>query len=476
MKDYLKFYINGEWVDPIGSKVLEIENPTTQESFAKISLGSAADVDKAVQAAQTAFQSFSQTDITYRVNLLDKICAGLQTRTEEIALAITSEMGAPSWLSNAAQVPAAIGHFMTMSQILKDYKFESKQGQTTVRKEPIGVCGFITPWNWPLNQIACKVAPAIAAGCTIILKPSEISPINAMLFAEVLHEAGVPKGVFNLVNGDGATVGSAISSHPGVDMVSFTGSTGAGVAVAQAAAPTVKRVHQELGGKSPNIVLPSADLQSAVSGSVITMMMNSGQSCNAPSRMLVHKDQYEQAVAIAKATAQGIKVENPITAEPGSLGPISNGRQYQKIQDLIQKGVSEGAVIETGGLGHPEGLDKGYFARPTIFSNVNNDMTIAREEIFGPVMVMIPFENLDHAIEIANDTIYGLAAYIQGSLEEAKSVATKIRAGQVVINGAELDFSAPFGGFKQSGNGREWGAHGFEDFLEIKAVIEPAQQ
>ncbi len=471
MKEYLQFYINGEWVDPVTPQVLDVENPATEEPFARISIGSAADVDKAVAAAKAAFPSFSQTSVEYRAELLDKITAGIGARMGDMAEAISSEMGAPMWLSNAAQVPSGMGHFATTANILRNYAFEEMRGTTLLRKEAIGVCGFITPWNWPLNQIACKVAPAIAAGCTMVLKPSEISPLNALIFAEILHEAGVPAGVFNLVNGDGPGVGAPLSSHPDVDMVSFTGSTRAGVLVAQAAAPTVKRVAQELGGKSPNIVLPGADLQKAVGGGVMHMMTNSGQSCNAPSRMFVQRDQNEAAMAVAKATAESIKVQMPAEAERGAIGPISNGNQYQKVQDLIQKGIDEGATLLAGGPGRPEGLNRGYFARPTVFGNVSNDMTIAREEIFGPVMVMIPYDSVDEAVEMANDTEYGLAGYVQGPKEEALEVASRIRAGQVNINSSGPDFQAPFGGYKQSGNGREWGEHGFEEFLEVKAVI-----
>ena len=471
MKEYLQFYINGEWVDPVEPRTLDVENPATEEAFAKISLGSAADVDKAVAAAKAAFPSFSATSVEYRAQLLDKITAGVQARMGDMAEAISDEMGAPMWLANAAQVPAGMGHFATAAGILRNYQFEEMRGTTLLRKEAIGVCGFITPWNWPLNQIACKVAPAIAAGCTMVLKPSEISPLNALIMTEIMHEAGVPAGVFNLVNGDGPGVGAVMSAHPDVDMMSFTGSTRAGILVAQAAAPTVKRVAQELGGKSPNIVLPDADLAKAVGGGVMQMMTNSGQSCNAPSRMFVPKDKNDEAMAIAKATAEAVKVQMPREAERGAIGPISNGNQYQKVQDLIQQGIDEGATLLAGGTGRPEGLNRGYFARPTVFGNVTNEMTIAREEIFGPVMVMIPYDDVEDAIEMANDTEYGLAGYVQGSPAEAAKVANRIRAGQIQINGQGPDFSAPFGGYKQSGNGREWGEHGFEEFLEVKAVM-----
>ena len=402
MQEYLKFYINGEWVDPVEPRTIDVENPATEEPFARISLGSAADVDKAVAAAKAAFETFSQTSVEYRADLLEKIAAIYQERMAEIGQAIENEMGAPTWLAQAVQAPTGLGHYMTAAKVLRGYEFEEMKGTTMVRKEPIGVCGFITPWNWPANQIACKVAPAIATGCTMVLKPSEIAPIDAMILAEVMHDAGVPAGVFNLVNGDGPGVGQAMSGHKDIDMMSFTGSTRAGVLVSQAAAPTVKRVALELGGKSPNIILPDADLEAAVKGGVIGMMNNTGQSCNAPSRMLVHKDQHDQAAGIAKAVAEAIQVG---TGEKRSLGPISNANQYNKVQELIQKGIDEGATLVAGGLGRPDGLNQGYYAKPTVFSNVSNDMTIAQEEIFGPVLCMIPYEDEDDAIRIANDTV-----------------------------------------------------------------------
>jgi aldehyde dehydrogenase (NAD+) len=471
VQDFLKFYINGEWVDPIEPRVLDVENPATEEAFARISIGSARDVDKAVAAAREAFKTFSQTSVEERIALLDKITGALAARSEELAKTISQEMGAPMWLAAAAQAPVPIGHFATAAQILREYKFDQDLGRTKIRKEPVGVCGFITPWNWPANQVACKVAPAIATGCTVVLKPSEIAPLDAMLIAEVLHEAGVPPGVFNLVNGDGPGVGTAISSHPDIDMVSFTGSTRAGVLVSQAAAPTVKRVALELGGKSPNIVLPSADLQQAIPASVHGMMMNSGQSCNAPSRLFVPKDKNEDAKAIAKAVTEAIKVQPPETAEPGSLGPVSSKVQFDKIQDYIEIGIKEGATIVAGGAGRPEGMNKGYYTRPTVFGDVSNDMRIAREEIFGPVLVMIPYDTLDDAIEMANDTPYGLSGYVQGPEDEAREVGKQIRAGQILLNGATPDLAAPFGGYKTSGNGREWGAYGIEEFLEVKSMM-----
>ncbi len=474
MKERLQFYIDGKWVDPTTPKTLEVINPATEEAFAKISLGSKADVDKAVAAARKAFDSYSQTTREQRIDVLQRILAAYQKRYDEIAAAISEEMGAPMWLAKAAQAMTGMGHLNEMVKILKDYPFEEVKGKNAIRKEPVGVCGLITPWNWPINQIVCKVAPALAAGCTVVLKPSEIAPMNAMLFADVIHEAGLPPGVFNLVNGDGPTVGEAMSSHPGIDMMSFTGSTRAGTAVARAAADTVKRVSQELGGKSPNIILEDADLTKAVSGGVMQMMTNSGQSCNAPSRMFVPKKSNDQAIAIAKATAEAVKVvaPNDPAGGPGSIGPVVSEAQFNKIQGLIKKGIEEGATLVTGGLGRPEGMNRGYYVRPTIFANVTNDMTIAREEIFGPVLAMLPYEGEENAIQMANDTVYGLSGYVQsGNLEHARKVASRIRAGNVHVNGAGADFSQPFGGYKQSGNGREWGEHGFEEFLETKAVL-----
>ncbi|MGB6086339.1 aldehyde dehydrogenase family protein [Parvibaculum sp.] len=470
MKDYLKFYINGQWVDPVEPKTADVINPATEEPFARISMGSAKDVDKAVAAAKAAFPKFSQTSKQERIELLQSIMAVYQKRYPEIAAAITAEMGAPKGLSEKAQAAMGIAHFNTNLEILKKYEFEEDKGTTRIVREPIGVCGFITPWNWPINQIACKVAPALAVGCTMVLKPSEVAPINAYLFAEILHEAGVPAGVFNLVNGDGVNVGSPLSSHPDVDMVSFTGSTRAGILVSKAAADTVKRVALELGGKSANIVLDDADFGKAITGSVFTMMSNSGQSCNAPSRMLVPAARHDEAVAIAKAAAEQVKVGDP-NAEGTTIGPVVSEVQFEKIQGLIQKGIEEGATLVTGGLGRPEGMNKGYYVRPTVFANVTNDMTIAREEIFGPVLAILPYKDEEDAISIANDTVYGLSGYVQGSPERAKKVAARLRTGNVHLNLAGPDLNAPFGGYKQSGNGREWGEFGFEEFLEVKAVL-----
>jgi aldehyde dehydrogenase (NAD+) len=470
MTDYLKFYINGKWVDPTTPKTLDVINPATEEPVAKISMGSSADVDKAVAAAKAAFPKYSTTSKKERIELLEAIIEAYKKRYPEIAAAITSEMGAPSGLSMNAQAAMGVAHFATNLELLKNYEFETDKGTSRIVREPVGVCGFITPWNWPINQIACKVAPALAVGCTMVLKPSEVAPINAYLFAQVLDEAGVPAGVFNLVNGDGPSVGAPLSAHPDVDMMSFTGSTRAGILVSKAAADTVKRVALELGGKSANIVLDDADFNKAVAGSVIGMMSNSGQSCNAPSRMLVPAKRQAEAVAIAKAAAESIKVGDP-TAEGINMGPVVSDVQFNKIQGLIQKGIEEGATLVTGGTGRPEGLNKGYYVRPTIFSDVTNDMTIAREEIFGPVLTILPYKDEDDAVSIANDTVYGLSGYVQGEPEHARKVASRLRTGNVHLNLAGPDLNAPFGGYKQSGNGREWGEFGFEEFLEVKAVL-----
>ena len=471
MKQCMQFYINGEWVDPVDPKSLDVINPATEEVIGKIAMGNSQDVDKAVAAAKEAFESFSQTTKEERLALMGKILEVYQSRYDEIAETISSEMGAPLWLSKAAQAATGAGHFGTFMEVLKNYNFDEDKGTTRLRKEPVGVCGLITPWNWPINQIACKVAPALAAGCTMVLKPSEVSPLNAVIFAEVLHEAGVPAGVFNLVNGDGLSVGEAMSSHPDIDMMSFTGSTRAGVAVAKASADTVKRVSQELGGKSANIILDDADFNQSVAGGVTGCFMNSGQSCNAPTRMLVPADRQDEAVAIAKATAEATVVGDPKEVAAGGIGPVVSEVQFNKIQGLIEKGIEEGATLVAGGPGKPEGFNAGYYVKPTIFSDVSNDMTIAREEIFGPVLSILPYKDEDDAISIANDTEYGLSGYVSGSQEKAQKFAEKFRSGNVHVNGAGPDFNAPFGGYKKSGNGREWGDLGFEEFLEIKAIL-----
>ncbi len=467
---YNKFFINGEWVEP-DRPTLEVINPANEEPFATISMGTAADVDGAAKAAKAAFASWSTSSIETRKNVLGNIIAGLKGRSEEMAVAISTEMGAPMGLSKTAQVGSGMGHFMTALKILEDFEFEEIRGSTRIVKESAGVCGFITPWNWPLNQIACKVAPAIAAGCTMVLKPSEIAPVSAYILTEVIAESGLPAGVFNLVNGDGPAVGSAISAHPDIDLVSFTGSTRAGREVARDAADGIKRVTQELGGKSANIILEDvADFAKAVGGGVASCFGNSGQSCNAPTRMLVPAARMAEAIGVAKVAAAKAIVGDP-QDDTTKLGPVVSEMQYSKIQGLIAKGVEEGAELIAGGTGRPEGLDKGYYVQPTVFANVTNDMTIAREEIFGPVLSIIAYQDEEDAVRIANDTDYGLSGYVSGEASHAQAVALKLRTGNVHINGAGPDFAAPFGGYKQSGNGREWGIEGFEEFLETKAIM-----
>jgi aldehyde dehydrogenase (NAD+) len=471
MTDFTRFYINGEWVAPLEPKPFDVINPASEEPVAQISLGSAGDVDRAVAAAKAAFPAFSRTSKAERIALLQKIVEVYKARYDELAQTITKEMGAPAWLASRAQAATGLAHLNQMIAILKDFSFESVRGSTLIAKEPVGVCGFITPWNWPMNQIACKVVPALAAGCTMVLKPSEIAPLNAVIYAEILDAAGVPKGVFNLVNGDGATVGQAIAAHPDVDMVSFTGSTRAGIAVAKAAADTVKRVHQELGGKSANIILPDADLQKAVAGGVQSCFNNSGQSCNAPTRMFVQARQHDRAMEIAKAAADATKVGDPNT-KGTTVGPVVSEAQFRKIQRLIEAGIAEGATLVAGGPGRPEGFNRGYYVRPTVFANVKPEMTISREEIFGPVLSILPYESEEQVIRMANDTIYGLSGYVQsGDIEHARKVAAQLRTGNVHLNGAGPDFGAPFGGYKRSGNGREWGEFGLDEFLEVKAVM-----
>ena len=470
MREYLKFYIDGQWVEPVELKTLDVINPATEAVCGKIALGSAADVDKAVMAARKAFPAWSQTTREERLDVLNRILAEYQKRFGDLATAVTEEMGAPASLAQRAQVPIGMGHLATAVSVLKDFKFEEDRGPTLIVKEPIGVCSFITPWNWPLNQIVCKVAPAIATGCTMVLKPSEVAPFSGQIFAEIMHAAGVPAGVFNMVHGDGIGVGVPMSSHPEVDMVSFTGSTRAGIEVAKNAAPTVKRVAQELGGKSPNIVLDDSAFAKGVARGVATMMTNSGQSCNAPTRMLVPAARMDEAIAVAREAASQITVGDP--NGKSQLGPVVSEVQFTKIQKLIQAGIDEGATLVTGGVGRPDGLDKGYYVKPTVFANVTNEMTVAKEEIFGPVLSILGYDTLDQAIKIGNDTEYGLAAYVQSEdLGKAREVAAKLRAGQVSINGGGGDMMAPFGGYKMSGNGREWGDFGFHEFLETKAIL-----
>ena len=470
MSHRTQFYINGEWVDPLSGILLDVINPATEEPIGRVALGNADDVDRAVVAAVAAFDSYSLTTREERVDLLQRIIDVYKSRIPQVAAQISEEMGAPTALANGAQAPAGLGHLMSTLSVLKRFEFEEDIGASRIIREPAGVCGLITPWNWPINQIACKVAPALAAGCTMVLKPSEVAPFNAILFAEVLDEAGVPPGVFNLVNGDGPTVGAAISSHPDIDMVSFTGSTRAGVEVARNAAPTVKRVAQELGGKSANIILDDADFGAAIARDVFGMCTNSGQSCNAPTRMLVPNSRMDEAAGIAKSAAAKVKVGAP-DAPDTTIGPVVSAVQFEKIQGLIERGIEEGARLECGGPGRPDGLNAGYYVRPTVFSHVTNDMTIAREEIFGPVLSLIGYDTDDDAVRIANDTAYGLSGYISGDSDRARNVARRIRTGNVHLNGAPVDNKAPFGGYKQSGNGREWGRYGFEEFLEVKAIM-----
>jgi aldehyde dehydrogenase (NAD+) len=471
MYEYRQFYIDGRWVDPAKARDYEVINPATEEVAGVISMGSAADVDRAVAAARRAFESFSRTSAQERRELLESILAAYKAHYEEIATAISDEMGAPMKLARESQAAVGVGHLTAMIEVLKSFKFEEKHGVARLLLEPVGVCALITPWNWPINQIAAKVVPALAAGCTMILKPSEFSPFSAVIWAKALHEAGVPAGVFNLINGDGPTVGAALATHPDVDMVSFTGSTRAGTEVAKGAAATVKRVHQELGGKSPNVLLDDVDFERAVKASVLHVFQNSGQSCNAPTRMLVPAAKLLAVEAIAKKVAESVVVGDP-KADGTAVGPVVSKIQFDRVEAFIAQGIAAGAKVVIGGAGRPAGLAKGYFVRPTIFSNVTNDMVIAREEIFGPVLCILPYDNEEEAIRIANDTPYGLAAYVWSSdPARARQVGVRIRAGQVILNGARGDMNTPFGGFKRSGNGREWGEHGLRDFLEIKAML-----
>jgi len=471
MIERLDFYINGQWVPPVAPKTLDVIDPSTEQPFARISLGSATDVDRAVAAARRAFDTFGASTREERMALLERIIAVYQRRLPEVAETISQEMGAPLALARNAQAPSGLAHLKQALAILKAFPFVEERGTTRILREPVGVCGLITPWNWPMNQIMCKVAPALAAGCTMVLKPSEVAPLSGLLAAEILHEAGVPAGVFNLVNGEGPVVGAALSAHPGIDMMSFTGSTRAGKEVARAAADTVKRVAQELGGKSANIILDDADFAKSVKGGVRACFNNSGQSCNAPTRMLVPRSRMPEAAAIARDTAATVVAGDP-REEATTIGPVVNAAQFTKIQGLIERGVAEGAELVIGGPGRPAGLDRGYYVRPTVFANVRNDMTIAREEIFGPVLCILPYQDEDEAVRIANDTPYGLSGYVaSGDQDRAMRVASRLRTGNVHLNGAGVDYNAPFGGYKQSGNGREWGDFGFEEFLEVKAVM-----
>lgn len=471
MYDCTRFFIDGQWTDSTSGTVHEFINPATERPAGRVAYGTAEDVDRAVAAARTAFGHYSQWSARQRIELLESIMATYKTRWDDIAAAITAEMGAPAGMSRKEQTGSGLSQLKAARDALAQIALEEKKDGFSELREAVGVCGLITPWNWPVNQVLCKVAPALAAGCTVVLKPSEIAPADAAILAEIMDEAGVPAGVFNLVHGDGPGVGSALSVHPDVDLVSFTGSTRAGIEVAKAAADTVKRVAQELGGKSPNIILESAPLEEAVADGARLMFHNSGQSCNAPSRMLVPEDYYPQAVEVATRVANATRPGDP--SDPDTdIGPVVSARQFQRIQGYINRGIEEGAELAAGGPGKPEGLETGYYVRPTVFSEVHNDMTIAREEIFGPVLCLIPYRGVDQAVAIANDTPYGLSAYVwAGDRDEAFGVARRLRAGTVHLNGAPTSAAAPFGGYKQSGNGREWGLHGLEEFLEIKAVM-----
>lgn len=471
MENALTFYIDGRWVEPCGNDRMAVINPATEQAFGEIAMGNLDDVDAAVSAARRAFPAFAETSPAERRQLLERILAAFMNRYDEIADAVMQEVGAPKTLSHDWQAGIGKRHLEQLLLTLDTFEFQKKRGTTLISQEPVGVVALITPWNWPINQIVCKVAPALAAGCTMVLKPSEIAPINALLFAQVMHEAGVPAGVFNLINGDGPTVGAALAAHRDVDMVSFTGSTRAGTEIARLAAPTVKRVHQELGGKSANILLDDVDLESAVTSGVDSCFGNSGQSCNAPTRMLVPVALHDQAVEIARRAAMAHTLGAPDDAST-RMGPVISERQFDAIQKMIGIGIEEGALLVCGGLGRPAHLPTGYYVQPTIFANVTQDMTISREEIFGPVLVIQPYETDADAVSMANDSVFGLAAYVQSpDVERARKVALQMRAGSVYINYPNWDASAPFGGYKQSGNGREYAEFGLEAFLETKGIV-----
>lgn len=467
----LEFYIDGQWVKPANADTLNVINPATEEAVATISLGSSADVDRAVSAARRVFETYSQTPVNQRIELLTTIREVYKRRVDDVADAIQTEMGAPSYLAKGAQAMVGLAHLKAAIRSLSNHNFEYKHGDFIIRHEPIGVCGLITPWNWPVNQVVSKLAPCLASGCTAILKPSEIAPLSSLVIADILHEAGVPAGVFNLVNGMGPVVGEAMSAHPDIDMMSFTGSTRGGVAVAKASADSVKRVSQELGGKSANIILDDNEFEASISAGVNLCMNNTGQSCNAPTRMLVPASRKDQAYAIATASAEKVVVGDP-SDESTVIGPLVSDIQYEKVQKLIETGIAEGANLLTGGTGKPEGLNRGYYTKPTVFGDVKNDMTIAREEIFGPVLSLITYDSIDDAVAIANDTDYGLAAYVSGQdKDKLTAIARRLRAGQVHINYGSGGADAPFGGYKQSGNGREKAEWGLEEFLEVKAIM-----
>ena len=466
----LKFYIDGQWVDPISTARIGVENPATEEIVCEVAMGNEKDADRAILAARVAFDGWTYTPVKDRIALVKRVLDVYNARYEDFAQVMSTEMGAPITWARNAQAWAGQVHIEATIKAAEEMVWEYNRGTTRIVYEGIGVCSLITPWNWPMNQIACKVAPALIAGCTMVLKPSEIAPLSGVLFAQVLHDAGVPKGVFNLVNGAGPDVGARMSSHPEVDMVSFTGSTRAGTAIAAAAAPTVKRVAQELGGKSPNIILPTANIAEAVAAGVNAVMSNTGQSCDAPTRMLVPRAKQAEALKAAKETADAIKVGDP-RDEATVLGPLVSKLQFDKVQRLIQAGIDEGATLVTGGVGRPADLNRGWFVRPTVFGDVVNAMTISKEEIFGPVLAIQPYDSIEDAIAQANDTVYGLAAYIAGPVEDAKPVARKLRAGTVNLNYPDWDTSAPFGGYKQSGNGREYADWGIHDFCEVKGIV-----
>ena len=466
----LKFYIDGAWVDPLGSGRMGVENPATEEIVTEVALGSTADVDRAVAAARAAFDGWTVVPVAERIAVLKRVLEVYNAHYEDFAQVMSTEMGAPIEWARGAQAWAGQVHIEATIKAAEEMVWEYMRGSTRIVHEGIGVCGLITPWNWPMNQIACKVAPALVAGCTMVLKPSEIAPLSGVLFAQVCHEAGVPKGVFNLVNGTGPEVGACMSAHPGIDMMSFTGSTRAGTAVAAAAAATVKRVAQELGGKSANIILPSADLAAAVKAGVEGCFGNTGQSCDAPTRMFVPRDSHAAALDVARETAAAVMVGDPRDTAT-TMGPLISKLQYDKVQRLIQAGIDEGATLVCGGTGRPAGLNRGWFVKPTIFGDVTNEMTVSREEIFGPVLSILPYDTVDDAVRMANDTVYGLAAYIAGPVADARPVARRLRAGTVNLNYPAWDTFAPFGGYKQSGNGREYADWGIHDFCEVKGIV-----
>ena len=470
-----KFYINGKWVEPISKNRMGVENPATEEIVAHVALGNDADADAAIMAARAAFDAYTVWPVARRIALVKRVLEIYNERYEDFAQAMSTEMGAPIEWARGAQAWAGQVHIESTIKAAEEMVWEYSRGNTRIIYEGIGVCALITPWNWPMNQIVCKVAPALIAGCTMVLKPSEIAPLSGVLFAEVCHAAGVPPGVFNLVNGTGPEVGARISAHPEVDMVSFTGSARAGTVVAAAAAPTVKRVAQELGGKSANIILPSADLAEAVKGGVEGCFGNTGQSCDAPTRMFVPRAAHAQALEVAKATAEAVVPGDP-QAEGTTMGPLISKLQFDKVQRLIQAGIDEGATLVTGGVGRPAGLNRGWFCKPTIFGDVTHEMTVSREEIFGPVLAILPYDSVDDAVRMANDTPYGLAAYVSGPVSDAIAVARRLRAGTVNLNYPAWDTFAPFGGYKQSGNGREYADWGIHDFCEVKGIVGYGEQ